>query len=90
NILVIMGTHSEESVHHGHTGPNPPHQHSSHASKKKLAKRRTSKYNGQLPSEEPSAYRASFNNADIATSEEQGKARVKAEMDRILSPFHGN
>ncbi|KAK2008434.1 hypothetical protein LZ32DRAFT_662096 [Colletotrichum eremochloae] len=85
-----MGKHSEESVQNGHTGPNPPHKHSSRASKTKLAKRRTSKYSGQLSSEESTAYRASFNNADVATSEEQGKARVKAEMDRILSPFHGN
>ncbi|WDK10393.1 hypothetical protein CGRA01v4_01672 [Colletotrichum graminicola] len=84
-----MGGCSEESVYKGHTGPNPPHKYSSHASEE-LAKSRSSKYSSELPSDEPSAYRASFNNADIATSEEQGKARVEAEMKRALRQFYGN
>ncbi|KAK1574251.1 uncharacterized protein LY79DRAFT_673067 [Colletotrichum navitas] len=85
-----MGAHSEESVYKGHTGPNPPHKYSSHESKKKIAKRRSSKYTSQLPSDEPSAYLASFNNADITTSEEQGKARVEAKTERLLHQFYGN
>ncbi|KAK2028558.1 hypothetical protein LX32DRAFT_693926 [Colletotrichum zoysiae] len=85
-----MGTHSEESVYDGHADSKPPHKHSSHASKRRLAMRRSSKYNGQLPSDEPSAYRASFNSADIATSEEQGKARVEAEIERTMRQFRGS
>ncbi|KAK2060815.1 hypothetical protein LY76DRAFT_397677 [Colletotrichum caudatum] len=85
-----MGTHSEESVYNGRADPKPPHKYSSHESKKKLAKRRSSKHSGQPPSDEPSAYRAAFNGADIATSEEQGKARVEAEIERTMRQFHGN
>ncbi|KAK1974394.1 hypothetical protein LZ30DRAFT_608118, partial [Colletotrichum cereale] len=66
------------------------HQYSSNKLKKKLAKRRTCKHNGQLLSEEPSVYQASFNSADVTVSKEQGEARVQAEMRRILSQFHSN
>lgn len=45
-------------------------------------------YNGQDPSEEPSAYQASFQTAHVTGSER--RARVEAEMKRTMSKFNGN
>ncbi|KAK2002577.1 hypothetical protein LX36DRAFT_746144 [Colletotrichum falcatum] len=85
-----MDANSDESVCNGTTGPKPPHKHSSHASKRQLAQWRISGFSSQPSSQEPSAYRASFNNADIATSEEQGEARIGAELERIMTQLNGS
>ncbi|WYZ42050.1 hypothetical protein EsH8_V_000945 [Colletotrichum jinshuiense] len=83
-----MGAHSQESAYNGHSASKSSHKHSTKESKKQLAKRRASMYNGQAPSEEPSAYLASFQTVHTTGSER--RARVEAEMKRTMSKFNGN
>ncbi|KZL69919.1 hypothetical protein CT0861_06924 [Colletotrichum tofieldiae] len=84
-----MGAHSEESAYNGHSSSKALHRHSTKEPKKQLAKRRTSMYNNQPPSEEPSAYQASSNSANVSRRKEQDRARLEAEMERLMSQFNG-
>ncbi|KAK1463021.1 hypothetical protein CCUS01_08426 [Colletotrichum cuscutae] len=65
------------------------HKHSSKESKKELAQRRTSMYQNQPASDEPTAYGAEFRSEDVAASEARHQARAAENIARIMSQYGG-
>ncbi|KXH57304.1 hypothetical protein CSAL01_04330 [Colletotrichum salicis] len=58
-------------------------------SKKELAQRRTSMYQNQPASDEPSAYGAAFRNDNVAASEARHKARAAENISKIMNQYGG-
>ncbi|KAK0369711.1 hypothetical protein CLIM01_12926 [Colletotrichum limetticola] len=81
--------HSGQSAYSGHSSPKGSHKHSSKESKKELAQRRTSMYQNQPASDEPTAYGAAFRSEDLAASEARHQARAAENIARIMSQYGG-
>ncbi|KAK1622439.1 hypothetical protein BDP81DRAFT_400182 [Colletotrichum phormii] len=81
--------HSGQSSYSGYSSSKGSHKHSSKESKKELAQRRTSMYQNQPASDEPSAYGAAFRNDDVAASQARHQARAAENISKTMNQYGG-
>ncbi|OHF00761.1 hypothetical protein CORC01_04078 [Colletotrichum orchidophilum] len=82
--------HSGQSAYIGHSSSKASHKYSSKESRKETTQRRTSMYQNQPASDEPSAYGATFRSGDIAASKACHQARAADNISKIMGQFGGN